>query len=138
MMEAEREIIYVDESSFNLWQYPNRCWLSRDMTVTLSERRGQSMTVIGAISKDRGLVHYAVIVGSNNADTFAKFLYELRAKCSERKTVVVLDNLTVHKASKVSAIYTSEFNEMFLPPYSCTLNPIERLWSLVKTEWRNT
>ena len=96
------------------------------------------MTVIGAISKDRGLIHYTVIVGSNNTDTIAKFLYELRAKCSQRKTVVVLDNLTVHKASKVSAIYTSEFKEMFLPPYSCTLNPIERLWSLVKTEWRNT
>ena len=58
------------------------------------------MTVIGAISKDRGLIHYAVIVGSNNADNFAKYLYDLRAKCSERKTVVILDHLTVHKASK--------------------------------------
>lgn len=79
-----------------------------------------------------------MIVGSNNANIFANLFYALRAKCSERKTVVVLDNLTFSKASKVSAIYTTDLKEMFLPPYSCTINQIERLWGLFKTEWRNT
>ena len=138
MIEGGREIVYVDESTFNLWQYPNRSWLREGMTVSLSEKRGKSMTVIGAISKDRGLVHYEIVVGSNNADTFSKFLTDLRWKCRARKSVVVLDNLTVHKASKVIEVYNAWFKEMFVPPYSCTLNPIERLWSLVKTEWRNT
>ena len=25
---------------------------------------------------------------------------------------------------------------MFLPPYSCNLNPIERLWNIMKQRWR--
>ncbi len=25
---------------------------------------------------------------------------------------------------------------MFLPPYSCNLNPIERLWNILKQRWR--
>ena len=95
------------------------------------------MSVVAAISKERGLVHYEIIVGSNNAHTFCTFLSNLKAK-TITKSVVVLDNLTVHKAKIVTDVYTQEFKELFLPPYSCTLNPIERLWSLVKTEWRNS
>ena len=40
MKEGKREILYVDESTFNLWQYPNRSWLAKGMTVTLAEKRG--------------------------------------------------------------------------------------------------
>lgn len=25
---------------------------------------------------------------------------------------------------------------MFMPPYSCAFNPIERLWAFIKTKWR--
>ena len=27
---------------------------------------------------------------------------------------------------------------MFLPPQSCELNPIEKVWNVVKNEWRRT
>ena len=137
MVEDEREIIYIDESTFNLWQYPTRAWLAKGMGITLAETRGKSITIIGAISEDRGLVHYDLIVGSNNAETFSKFLLALKSKCPA-PAVVVLDNLAVHKAKDVVAIYDRRFKELLLPPYSCTLNPIERLWSRIKTEWRKT
>ena len=95
------------------------------------------MSVLPAISKERGLVHYEIVVGSNNADTFSDIFISLKAKTKE-KEVVVLDNITLHKSKIVKQVYIQDFKVMFIPPYSCTLNPIERLWSLVKTEWRNT
>jgi transposase len=58
----------------------------------------------------------------------------LKAKCPSR-TVVVLDNLKVHKAKVLENVYDANFKEMLLPPYSCELNPIERLWSVLKRKW---
>ncbi|MFN9909114.1 MAG: transposase [bacterium] len=46
--------------------------------------------------------------------------------------MVVLDNLKVHHAKILEQVYDSNFKEMLLPPYSCELNPIERLWSVLK------
>ena len=74
MMEQRREIIYIDETTFNLWQIPSRTWLAKGMKVQIAESRGKSITLIGAISRERGVIHYQLVVGSNNADTFAKFI----------------------------------------------------------------
>jgi transposase len=27
---------------------------------------------------------------------------------------------------------------MFLPPHSCELNPIEKAWNIIKSQWRKT
>ena len=47
----------------------------------------------------------------------------------------MLDNLKVHQAKVLESVYDQNFKEMFLPPYSCELNPIERLWSVLKHKW---
>jgi len=44
----------------------------------------------------------------------------------------------VHKAACVLQAYTAAFRPMFLPPYSSVLNPIERVWNMIKQEWRKT
>ena len=35
-------------------------------------------------------------------------------------------------------IYGGTLRPMFLPTYSSVLNPIERVWNVVKHEWRKT
>lgn len=106
------------------------------MKLTLPDIRGSSMTAIGAISERRGLILYHIIQGSNNAETFEKFITDLKAMVTWKKTIVVLDNLSVHKAKRVRAHFDFGFQELYLPPYSCELNPIERLWAVVKGTWR--
>lgn len=46
-----------------------------------------------------------------------------------------MDNLSVHKAKAVTDLFEENFRQQFLPPYSCALNPIERLWSVIKHYW---
>ena len=128
------EIVYVDETSFHLWMKTSKCWLRQGMRLCLQQNRGPSVTVIGAISEERGLVHSKVFVGSNNSDHFLDFLQGLKARCGDR-TVVVLDNLRIHYSKKLEAVYDDNFKEMLLPPYSCDLNPIETYWSLLKRRW---
>jgi len=52
--------------------------------------------------------------------------------------VVVMDNLTVHKTKAVRELFNVSFRQMFLPPQSCELNPIEKVWNVVKNDWRRT
>ena len=78
---AYDEIIYIDETTFNLWQKLNRCWVTTGMKLSLIKTRGPSITVIGAISKERGLVHFEVFVESNNSNLFLNFMQALKNKC---------------------------------------------------------
>ena len=132
---AYDEIIYIDETTFNLWQKTSKCWLVPGMKLSMLKTRGPSITVIGAISKERGLVHVNIIDESNNAEHFQHFLVGLKSKCEGRRVVLILDNLRIHHANMLNDTYTADFKEMFLPPYSSTLNPIEVLWSMVKRRW---
>ncbi len=47
-----------------------------------------------------------------------------------------MDNLSVHNASSVKSHFNDRIQQRFLPPYSCSLNPIERLWNVAKQKWR--
>jgi len=65
--EAERtEIIYIDETTFNLWQTPAKVWFKEGMVVDIVRHRGPSISLIGALSNKRGIVHSSCFVGSNN------------------------------------------------------------------------
>jgi transposase len=71
-----------------------------------------------------------------NALSFQKFLEGLlRRKKHGRKMVVVLDNARWHHARLVRPWLRKHRHAIkleFLPPYSPDLNPIERVWKLVR------
>ena len=81
------------------------------------------------------MVHYTVFNGSNNSENFEHFMHELINKIKGSATVA-MDNYTVHKSRRVTDHFNERVKQMFLPPYSCNLNPIERLWNILKQRWR--
>lgn len=105
------------------------------MKLRMLKFRGHSITIIGAISQERGLVHYEVFPDSNNSERFGNFLRALKMKCEGKKVVVVQDNLRIHHARVLHEIYNENFHRIMLPTYSSELNPIEMLWSVVKRKW---
>ena len=42
----------------------------------------------------------------------------------------------MHYAKPVRKFFNERIQQRFLPAYSCALNPIEKLWMLVKGQWR--
>lgn len=99
-----RCIVYVDETTVHRWQLPRFIWSKKDMSFQMPESRGVSFTIIGAISKEHGLLHFEIIKGSNNQVTFGSFVDALLLKCPE--CTVVMDNLSVHKAHSVRQRFT--------------------------------
>ena len=77
----EVEIVYIDETTFNIWQAPSRVWLKEGMRIALPNTRGCSITMIGAISTVRGLFHNHTFAQTNNTETFLPFITALKEKC---------------------------------------------------------
>ncbi len=125
----------MDETSVHIWHKASRCWVRPGMKMTMIRGQTPSITVLGAISMERGLVHYEVLEEHNNTDVFLNFMTALKSKCEGKKVLVVLDNHTIHYSKKLDSVYDQNFKEMFLPIYSSPLNPIERLWSYMKRIW---
>ena len=93
--------------------------------------------MIGALSVKYGLVLTQVFVGSNTVDSFLPFIKKLKKINPLHRRIVVMDNLSVHHSKIVKDEFDDKwFTCQFLPPQSCELNPIERVWNLVKSQWR--
>jgi transposase len=108
------------------------------MRIELPNSRGVSITMIGAVSTLRGLFHTYTFAATNTQDTFLPFLIKLKEKCQDHTCVVVMDNLQVHKTKVVQGLFNDHFVQKFLPPQSCELNPIEKVWNIIKGKWRKT
>ena len=90
------------------------------------------VTMIGAV-RSSGPFAAASIVGATDSDVFRTYIREVLAPQLHPGDVVVMDNLTPHKASGVrEAIESAGATLRYLPPYSPDFNPIENLWSKVK------
>lgn len=78
-----------------------------------------------------------VVDGPMNAMIFRAYVEQMLAPALELDDVVVMDNLSSHKVAGVSeAIEAVGARLLYLPPYSPDLNPIEKMWSKVKTVLR--
>lgn len=55
------------------------------------------------------------------------------------RAIVVMDNLSSHKSPRISALLEKAGAQLwYLPPYSPDLNPIEMMWSKIKSHLRAT
>jgi len=108
---------------------------------TSKERR----TIFGCVCPDSGkLVTHVAEKG--NTITFFTFLLivskafegkKVYTACFVRSTSMVLDNVKFHKALRLQPIlkrYAHRIELVFLPPYSPDLNPVERVWWLMRKE----
>jgi transposase len=95
------------------------------------------VTVIGAV-RTSGPFAAATVVGATDSDVFRAYVREVLAPELRPGDVVVMDNLSPHKASGVrEAIEGAGATLRYLPPYSPDFNPIENVWSKVKGRLRS-
>ncbi len=72
-----------------------------------------------------------------NTATFVWYITEQLAPTLRPGQVVVLDNLSVHKAERIRlAIEARQCQLLFLPPYSPDFTPIEQAFSKLKAVLR--
>lgn len=93
--------------------------------------------MLAAISLD-GVDAPWTLDGAIDADAFLVYVEHVLVPTLRGGEIVVLDNLSSHKLSRVTELIESAGAEVwYLPPYSPDLNPIEQMWSKVKQSLRS-
>ena len=126
--KAMRAAIYWgDETGVSNQDQIGRSYAPKGETpVVVRSAKRISRSMISAVS-NRGLMRFMLYEGALNADRFIEFLRRL-IKDSGQRVVLIVDNLKVHKAGKVTAWVASHAHEIelcYLPSYAPDHNPSE-------------
>ena len=96
------------------------------------------MTILGAMSLN-GMIATMTIEEPTDTDIFMAYIEHLLYPALKPGDVVVMDNLSAHKAPAVrERIKKAGAELLYLPPYSPDLNPIEKAWAKLKQVLRET
>jgi transposase len=128
------KLIFLDESAVNTAMVRDcgRCPRGERLVDSAPSGLWQTSTLVAAICLD-GVVAPMVIDGPLNGESFAQYIETSFVAELEPGSIVVMDNLPVHKNKRVAdAIEAAGCTLVFLPPYSPDYNPIENMWSKAK------
>jgi transposase len=131
-----RRLVFLDESAVNTAMKPTHGCSPRGERVHDSAPRsyGEQTSIVGALSFGRGLVAVMTLTGAVDTLAFDAYLRRVLAPRLRKGDVVVLDNLNVHKASRVEEVAEARGARVLWPvPYSPDFSPIEQCWSKIKT-----
>lgn len=88
----------------------------------------KSIALFGAVNLRSGTL-VSMLTSPFNAESFGAFLGELaQHRDRRRRNIVILDNAGYHAMEQCPATLRLDY----LPPYSPELNPIERVWKLLR------
>ncbi len=93
-------------------------------------------TLVAALSA-QGAVAPMVLDGPMDRFSFEAYVEQVLVPALAPGSIVVMDNLSSHKSPAIAQMLRAAGAELwYLPPYSPDLNPIELMWSKVKTALR--
>jgi len=136
LKQCDVDIWFADESGFEGDPRPRRRW-DRKGNKTRVTRNGDHirMNVIGMVCPRTGQF-FAIEASHSDSETFQAFLDEAAKTIAFQRTrnIIILDNAAWHRRKSTQ---WHAWEPMYLPPYSPDLNPIERIWLVMKARWFN-
>jgi len=117
---------------------PLRGWCRRGERLNAKVPHGhwQTKTFLAALRHDR-VDAPCLFDGPINGESFLAYAEQVLAPTLAPGDIVIMDNLGSHKSQAVrAAIRNVGARLIFLPPYSPDLNPIEQVFSKLKTMLR--
>ena len=129
------DLVFLDESGCNTdmtRRYAYSLGGSRAVDATpLSKPK--NTTILSSIQLD-GTLHDTTFSGGTTVEHFKHYLKDILLPHLNGNSVLVMDNMKSHHAKAVKKLLDSSgIRYTYLPPYSPDLNPIEKLWSKVKS-----
>jgi transposase len=132
-LKPDEEIYFLDAVHPEFQSQAVCGWILKAETKTLPTTNKQfRLHFIGAINLDNTSIlsqEYKTI----NAENMIDYLKTLEAHSTASKIHLICDNGRANKnKALVEYLKTSKIEIHYLPPYSPNLNPIERLWKIMR------
>jgi len=134
----QRRFVFVDETAVNtaMTRRYGRAPRGERAHDSAPRNYGAHTSVIGAMGL-RGLVATLAVEGAVDTLCFDAYAEQVLAPRLRPGDVVVLDNLTAHRASRIEEVARSRGAQvLWLAPYSPDFSPIEQCWSKIKAYLR--
>lgn len=131
-----RRLLFIDESGAktNMTRLYGRGPRGARVYDYVPNGRWETTTMIAAMGRNGAQAPW-VLDGPMDGVTFVTWAEHVLAPTLEPH--VVMDNLSVHKNAEArTAIEAAGAEIWHLPPYSPDFNPIEQMWSKIKTYMR--
>jgi transposase len=128
------QFIFLDEAGTHLALSPRYAWAPRGQRAQGQVPRnwGKNTTLLAGLSL-RGVQAPWTIEGAIDGPAFTAYIEQGLCPTLEPGDVVIIDNLSVHKAARIRTLIEACGAELiYLPPYSPDLNPIEEAFSKLK------
>ena len=134
LADSRIEVWYMDEMGVEGDPRPRRRFAKRGSKPRVTQNGDHvRMNVAGMVCPRTGQF-YALEFTHSDSVVFQTFLDHANAQVHRERprNLLICDNASWHKKKSLN---WGAFEPVFLPPYSPDLNPIERLWLLIKAEW---
>ena len=134
-----RRFVFLDETwaSTNMARRYGRCPRGERLVAAVPHGHWKTTTFVCGLRHD-GLVAPLVLDGALTGDVFLAYVRRQLAPELRAGDVLVMDNLSVHKVGGVrEAVEAAGARLLYLPPYSPDLNPIEQVFSKLKSLLRS-
>ena len=128
-------LVFIDESAAktNLTRLRGRAPRGERLVCHAPHGHWRTTTMISSVRLD-GTSACLTIEGATDTEVFQAYVREVLVPSLRVGDIVVMDNLGAHKNDGTLALIAQAGAEVrFLPPYSPDLNPIEMMWSKVKS-----
>jgi transposase len=128
-------LVFIDETWTKTNMAPLRGWCrsGRRLVDRVPHARWRTLTFLAALRHDR-LTAPCLFDGPINGESFLAYVIQILVPTLKPGDIVVMDNLGSHKSKAVrDAIRSAGARRLFLPAYSPDLNPIEQVFSKLKT-----
>jgi transposase len=127
-------LIFLDESGVttSMTRLRARCAGGARIHEATPGGHWKIMTILGAMSLN-GIIAAMTIEEATDGDIFLAFVQQILCPALKPGDVVVMDNLSSHKAARVRiSIEKAGAELLYMPPYSPDMNPIEKAWAKLK------
>lgn len=138
MRQDARRLVFIDESAAktNMTRLRGRGRRGQRVLDHAPHGHWSTTTMIGSIRLN-GETSCMAIDGATTGEVFRAYVREVLCPTLHPGDIVIADNLSAHKDRESEALINARGASLeFLPPYSPDFNPIEKMWSKVKTHLR--
>jgi len=130
-----RRLVFIDETwaKTNMTRRHGRCARGSRLVAKVPHGRWRTLTFLAALRCDR-IAAPCVIDGPINGTSFRAYVEQFLVPTLAAGDIVIMDNLGSHKSQAVRQLIRAAGAKLFfLPRYSPDLNPIEQVFSKLKT-----